>query len=65
MPLPPEPMLLYVIITAVAYALLWRWWWNTFENRGVELSYSEDRLEGVADADRLRDDDAEIRSRDE
>ena len=64
MPLPPEPMLLYVIITAVGYGLLWRWWWETFEKGDVELSYSEDRLSDAANADGRRD-DAEIRSRDE
>ncbi|NUB91419.1 hypothetical protein HTZ84_11065 [Haloterrigena sp. SYSU A558-1] len=65
MPLPPEPMLLYVIVTSVVYGLLWRWWWTTVENGGVELSYSEDRLLDAENANGRRDDDAEVRFRDE
>ncbi|QSW98266.1 hypothetical protein [Haloterrigena alkaliphila] len=64
MPLPPEPMLLYVIVSTVGYALLWRWWWSAIENGDVELSYSEDGLRDVGESDRFRD-DAEIRFRDE
>lgn len=44
MPVPPEPMLLFVTVASVSYALLWRWWWRTIENVGVELSYTEDPL---------------------
>ena len=66
MPLPPEPMLLYVIVTSVVYGLLWRWWWTTIENADVELSYSEDRFRDAADPDaEERRDDAELRFRDE
>lgn len=44
MPLPPEPMLLYVTVASASYALLWRWWWRAFDDDGVELSYDEDRF---------------------
>lgn len=64
MPLSPEPVLLYMIVTAVGYALLWRWWWETFENGDVELTYSEDRLRDAEDSNG-RHDDAEISSREE
>lgn len=64
MPLPPEPMLLYVIVTSVVYGVLWRWWWTTVENGGVELSYSEEQFQDAENADGRRD-DAEVRFRDE
>ncbi|WP_339104303.1 hypothetical protein [Haloterrigena salinisoli] len=49
MPLPPEPMLLYVTVASASYALVWRWWWRTFEDDGVELSYNEDRFRDAED----------------